>query len=378
MIAFEYVDSQKKLDECCKRLQHSPVLSVDTEFVRERTFFPRPGLVQVSDAHQISLIDPISCANLQPFFALLESPDIQIVMHSCSEDIELFYFMGCGTIHGLFDTQIAAAWLGMGHSLSLQRTVEHYESVFIEKQLSRTDWLKRPLSDAQLEYAAIDVLYLHAIAKQQQASLREAASLDFMLEDCDLCCEKKSLSENDNLAYLKVSRAITATDEALNRLQQLSSWREQRARKDDRPRQHVLKDLQLLSICMEYPETLDQLAEKCEIPTFVIRRYGAEIINVITESCSQNTVTKPVLSLRSISGGGKVLKDCRDFMVDIHLQEKIPLEVLPSKRWLEQFLLHSIADWYSMPDGWKGWRKNLLEEPLQRIIKENDFKLRQE
>ena len=91
MISFQYIENQLDLEKCCLALQDSDLLSVDTEFVRERTFYPQPGLIQVSDGSAITLIDPNACENLQPFFALLESADKQIVMHSCSEDIELFY-----------------------------------------------------------------------------------------------------------------------------------------------------------------------------------------------------------------------------------------------------------------------------------------------
>jgi ribonuclease D len=177
--AFKYIDSVDELEKCCLILQQSSLLAVDTEFVRERTFYPQPGLIQVSNGSDISLIDPIACKSLQAFFNLLESPEITIIMHSCSEDIELFYSMGCGTIENLFDTQIAASWLGLGQSLSLQKLVEHHENITLEKQLTRTNWLKRPLSEAQLEYAAMDVLYLNVICCNQQNSLREIGFLDY-------------------------------------------------------------------------------------------------------------------------------------------------------------------------------------------------------
>ena len=373
MTSYDYIDNTDDLIRCCLALQGSSVLSVDTEFVRERTFYPQPGLIQVSDGNNISLIDPNACDNLQPFFDLLESPNIKIVMHSSSEDIELFYSMGCGIIQNLFDTQIAASWLGMGQSLSLQRIVEHYEQVVIEKQHSRTDWLKRPLTDAQLEYAAIDVLYLNSICEQQLNALVELGYSDFMVEDCDLRCEKKSVEASDELAYLKVKKALLATGESLNRLQQLAIWREQTARKVDKPRQHVIKDQQLLCISLEASKTFEQLANQCELPPFIIRRYGEQIIDALSQPA---TDTKAVISLKSLPGANKTLSDCRSLMVDINLEKNIPREVLPSKRWLEQFLLHYAVQWYPKPDGWKGWRKSLLEAPLQKIINENQFNIK--
>ena len=373
MTSYDYIDNNDDLIRCCLALQDSSVLSVDTEFVRERTFYPQPGLIQVSDGNNISLIDPNTCDNLQPFFDLLESPNIKIVMHSSSEDIELFYSMGCSVIRNLFDTQIAASWLGMGQSLSLQKIVEHYETVVIEKQHSRTDWLKRPLTEAQLEYAAIDVLYLNSICQKQHIALVEQGFSDFMVEDCDLRCEQKSVEASDKLAYLKVKKALIANGEALNRLQQLAIWREQTARKDDKPRQHVIKDQQLLCISLEAPNTFEQLTKQCELPPFIIRRYGEQIIEAMSHVV---TDTKPVISLKSLPGANKTLSDCRSLMVELNLEKNIPREVLPSKRWLEQFLLHYATQWYPEPDGWKGWRKSLLETSLQQLINENQFNIK--
>ena len=270
MISFNYIDTQKELEQCCLTLKNSTLLAVDTEFVRERTFFPQPGLIQVSDGKDISLIDPNAKLDLQIFFELLESPDIRIIMHSSSEDIELFYHMGCGLIQNLFDTQIAASWLGDGLSLSLQKLIENFENVTIEKQHSRTNWLKRPLSKEQLDYAAIDVLYLNSICLIQEQLLNEKNLLDNMIEDCDLRCERKSVDNLDKTAYLRVKKAITASGVALNRLKYLASWREQQARKEDKPRQHVIKDLELLSLALQNPQTLEQLSHQCASNSFIL------------------------------------------------------------------------------------------------------------
>ena len=297
-------------------------------------------------------------------------------MHSSSEDIEMFYFMGCGTILNLFDTQIAAAWLGMGQSISLQKVVEHYESVLIEKQLTRTDWLKRPLSNAQLQYAAIDVLYLNSICEKQGLALQENGFLDFMTQDCSLRCEAKNLEDTDRTAYLRVKKASSIPGNAQFLLHQLAKWRELRARQDDKPRKHVLKDQELIDISVKNPDSDEKLSTECELSSYSVRRYGSEIINLLNQikaSEHDNDQIKPAINFRSLPAAGKTLNDSRDLMVDINLQKNIPLEVLPSKRWLKQYLLHKAADYYPMPEGWNGWRKILLEKPLQTLITTNNY-----
>ncbi len=370
MANYQFINTAEALEQCCASLKNSSILAVDTEFVRERTFYPQPGLFQVSDGSSIYLIDPKAIEQLQRFFDLLEDPNIQVIMHSCSEDIELLNAMGCGVVRNLFDTQVAANWLGMGQSLSLVRLVEHYKQVVIEKELTRTDWLARPLSDAQLNYAAIDVLYLHDILQQQQDELKTVNFYTNVVEDSDLRCIKKM--PDDQLAYLKVNKAKTITGENLKTLKNLAAWRERRARLDDRPRQHVVKDKELLELSINQPVTLDQLNTTAELLPSAIRRYGAEILNEITSAQTAVTVD-PVLSFRSLPGAGNTLNACRDMMVTIHLEKDMPREVLPSKRWLQQFLLHQAASWYPMPEGWSGWRKELLEEPLHQIISTNRF-----
>ena len=374
MTEFTYIDNELVLKECCKVLSTSRLLSVDTEFVRERTFYPQPGLIQVSDGENIYLIDPLACGSLTAFFEMLESPKIRIIMHSSSEDIELFYFMGCGVIQNLFDTQIAAAWLGMGASLSLQKLIEHHENIVIEKELTRTNWLKRPLTEAQLEYAAIDVLYLNEICTVQETSLMEKGFLDNMLEDCNLRCESKLTEETDRLAYLKVKKANTLEKTALIRLQMLSTWRERMARKFDKPRQHIIKDAQMLSICSLGPSSIDELSENVDVPNGIVNRFGESIIKLLKPNNENSSSdVSPVINFRALRGAGITLNACRDVMVDINLEEHIPLEVLPSKRWLKQFLLNQAADWYPMPDGWNGCRKKLLSDPLEKAIKTNNF-----
>lgn len=373
MIPFNYIEDQQQLDACCLALEQSDYIAIDTEFVRERTFYPQPGLIQVSDGEQISLIDPIACGDLQPLFNLLEADHITIIMHSSSEDIELFYHMGCSNIRKLFDTQIAAAWLGMGQSLSLQNLIISYENITIEKQLSRTNWLQRPLSDAQLQYAAIDVLYLTDIAYQQSKALTSAGFIEHHRQDCDLLCEKKSIQLNDDYAYLKVKKALLATGDALSRLKVLSHWREQQARKDDKPRQHVIKDEQLLIISLEFPQSFEQLNTKCNLPAFIVRRYGKFLLNLLKNNQNKTEITEPVINLRSLPNGGKTLNEFRKLLTELHETTNIPKEVLPSKRWLEQFLLHYVAQWYPKPDGWSGWRKQLLEKPFKQIINQSNF-----
>ena len=141
----------------------SDILVLDTEFVRTRTYYANLGLIQAYDGKRLALIDPVSITDLSGFWQLLSNPNIVKLVHSCSEDLEVFAHYGQCQPTPLFDSQLAASVAGLGHGLGYAKLVEMCLDVSLDKGESRTDWLKRPLSDAQLQYAANDVYYLYQL-----------------------------------------------------------------------------------------------------------------------------------------------------------------------------------------------------------------------
>ncbi|NNJ73358.1 MAG: ribonuclease D, partial [Enterobacterales bacterium] len=202
---YQLIEEDDHLSEVCHDLMHTQYVALDTEFVRERTFYPIPGLIQLADENQIYLVDPLKVTDLQPFLNLLENPFVTKVMHSASEDIELFFAMGCTQPKAIFDTQIAATWLGAGLSLSLANLVKYHTEIELDKSQTRTNWLARPLSAKQSAYAALDVKYLLGISKKQQELLASLGFAEYVKEDCEIAC----MVPDDDLenAYLQIKRA---------------------------------------------------------------------------------------------------------------------------------------------------------------------------
>lgn len=349
---------------------HTQVVAVDTEFVRERTFYPIPGLIQLANKTQIYLIDPVAVGDLQPFLNLLENAFVTKVMHSASEDIELFYAMGCQQVKSVFDTQIAATWLGAGLSLSLANLVAFHKDVEMDKSQTRTNWLARPLSTKQLDYAAMDVKYLLEISEKQIELLNSLGFISFVNEDNEIATLEPE--ENHDAAYLHVRGAHSLDSDTLGKLSLLAAWRERAARRDDRPKSHVLKDQEMIKICKEVSSSND--LHKLDMHPAARRRYSKEILAVINEQAIPQDCNK-VIRLQDLRNGRQLLKEVKTQFDDLAEKNGLPKEVIPSKRWLEAIIKSEYVDWYPRPKIWRGWREEMLGPQLNNLAEKMDVQL---
>ena len=165
-----YVETSEQLHQVCQRYTQAPVLAIDTEFVRTRTLYPKLGLIQINDGKTLALIDPVALPDLSPFWQLLESPSIQKVLHACSEDLEVFLTAGNCRPVNLIDSQIIMSFLGHGLSMGYAAMIAHYTNIELDKSESRTDWMKRPLTTKQLNYAAADVEHLYVSSSKSSGN----------------------------------------------------------------------------------------------------------------------------------------------------------------------------------------------------------------
>ncbi len=357
---YQCISTDADLANLCDVLARHQHIAIDTEFVRERTFFPRVGLLQIAITDAIFLIDPLAC-DVTPLISILENQFVCKVMHSMSEDLEVFAALGMSQPRNFFDTQIAASWLGAGLSLSLQNLVQTHNDVLLNKSQTRTDWLKRPLSNAQLAYAAEDVEYLLSIAEQQRGLLQEVGFQDYVMEDILLATSRDE--EDHELSYLNYGRAASMDMKTLNRFQKLIAWRERVARRDDRPKPHLLKDNVISEVAIQC-DTEERLRQFSFHPAFK-RRYLAELTAVLFESPDKDL--QPVKRLQDLPGGKKLLPALKKTLIEIARDRAIPEDVMPSKRILEQILKHLFVPWYPEPKQWSGWRKSFILEALERL-----------
>ncbi len=232
------IDSNAALLALCGELQAKPLIALDTEFIRVSTFFPKPGLIQLYDGEQFALIDPLGIDQWQPFSALLENQNIVKIFHACSEDIELLYHTTGAEACNVFDTQVAAALVGMDYSMGYQRLVSALIGIDLPKVGSRSDWLKRPLSEEQIHYALDDVRYLPDMYQLLATKLNEASLEDAMTQEYEQVMVQV-LDREFAQAYKRVSLAWQLKGDQFGRLKALATFREKLMRRLDLPRKHI-------------------------------------------------------------------------------------------------------------------------------------------
>lgn len=239
--------------ELTERLQLRPSrIGLDTEFIRERTYWPQLALVQMAIGEEILLIDPLIPGMTDALKDWLIAPDIVKVMHSASEDLVTFK-CACGVLpRPLFDTQIAAALAGVGGGMGYQKLVQEITGTLLTKGETRSDWMRRPLSPAQLEYAADDVRYLFAIHDALTAKLTAQDRLGWLAEDGERLLGTVEHDDGDRWPHVSLRTAQFLEPAAQRRLLRLLRWRDLQARQSDRPRSWIL-DNELASQLARFP-----------------------------------------------------------------------------------------------------------------------------
>lgn len=254
-----YLSTHAELAQFCELASAAKVIAVDTEFLRERTYFPKLCLVQVAAGDHIAAIDPILIEDLSPLAALFEDSSVTKVFHACGQDLEVL-LDGMGVVCApVFDTQLAAAFLGLRQQVSYASLVESYCGVRLAKAESLTDWSRRPLDPEQLTYAEDDVRYLPGIYERMMAELVEKDRLSWVAPEMDALCDLSHIRRDPRESYLRLRRAGSLTRRQLAVAREVCAWREETAARRDLPRKWVASDEVIVEVCKRTPTTLDRL-----------------------------------------------------------------------------------------------------------------------
>ncbi|AZQ86262.1 ribonuclease D [Colwellia sp. Arc7-635] len=375
-----YVENSQQLNLVCQRYSQASMLAIDTEFVRTRTLYPKLGLIQINDGNTLALIDPVALPDLSPFWQLLENPSIQKVLHACSEDLEVFLTAGNCRPVNLIDSQIIMAFLGHGLSLGYAAMIAHYTDIELDKSESRTDWMKRPLTEKQLNYAEADVEHLFNILPVLMADIEKTGWLAAAQEESDLMVERKFSPIDENLLYRNVKMAWRLNPVQLYRLQQLTIWRYKQAQQKDRPIGFIAKDHTLLALAQINPSNVRDMANIEGVESLDVRHKGNAMLAVLkrTEEESPAELPAQILRLDEYPGYKQNFKKVKSFINEISEKESLITENLASKKQINQFLswhfkLNGAEHNLHLVDIMRGWRKPLLGDKLLAFV-ENDFK----
>lgn len=367
MSAFHYVSDAASLNALVAQYQQSKILVLDTEFVRTRTYYAKLGLIQAYDGHTLALIDPVALPDLSQFWALLDDPNIIKLVHSCSEDLEVFAHYGQCQPSPLFDSQIAASLCGMGHGVGYAKLVETCLGEVIDKGESRTDWMRRPLSEAQLTYAANDVLFLYQLYPQLEAKLSAQGRLTWLYEEGQRMTEGRLAAPDLDTAYLKVKNAFQLNEIQLAYLKVLAKWRLEKALARDLALGFVIKDHGLIALAKKQPKSITELMKLNDLTEQEKRIHGKEILRIMQTA---DLVNLPelvdVLALKS--GYKSAFKSIKTCLAELCEHHEVPQEMLASKRHIHEYLQWRWDNQQGdLPTVLCGWRGELAAQSLAKL-----------
>lgn len=368
-----WVDSDAELARLCRHWSTLAAVAVDTEFMRSQTFYPVAGLIQVGDGAGCYLIDPLAIDDFSPLAALMTDPGVTKVLHSCSEDMEVFSRLLGVLPEPLFDTQVAAAFAGFGFSVGYANLLKAALGVDIPKSETRSDWLQRPLSESQLTYAALDVAYLPVVYQRLLRTLEDNGRLDWVLRDNRELLAGFTRQDDIDTYYLRVKAAWKLNRRELAVLRSLCRWREQQARLQDLPRNHLLKERALWDMARRQPGTLAQLQRIEGLPGRLLREHGDTLLALIAAVGAEDPDSYPLpLAMPLSPEQGGLLKALKRSARDRAEAMGLPLEVMVRKKEFE-FIVRSGLDnqgQYSLPERLLGWRKAVIGDELIRVASE--------
>lgn len=256
---FEVIETTNSLRLFVDKLKNSSWVALDTEFIRERTYYAKLCLIQIeADGHR-ACIDPLKVDDLTPLAELLNNPDITKVFHAAHQDLEILSQVLGEIPSPIFDTQVAAAVLGIGDQMSYARLVEAVLNVQLEKTQSRTDWSRRPLKSAQLEYAIDDVRYLAQVYPKMLEQLKNKGRLGWLNKDFNKAVDPKTYEINPQSRWKKVRGNQILKRPQLAVLRELAAWREEKAERADLPRKWIINDDILLDLARQQPRSSEQI-----------------------------------------------------------------------------------------------------------------------
>mgnify|MGYP000654362686 CR=1 FL=1 len=366
---WQLIESDEALASALAEVAGSSVVAVDTEFIRRNTFYPQVALVQLCFADKALLVDPLKITDTAPMAALLTDPQLIKVLHSASEDLEVFSRWLGVVPQPLFDSQRAAALLDMGFGLGYSALVKQICDVDLPKGETRSDWLQRPLTESQCEYAAQDVAWLLPVWRHLQTLCQDQGKADWVLADGRDAVTAFNAVGYDFLKRMKSAWKLDSRQLAI--LLAVCSWREETARQRDKPRGWIIDDQVCMQLALHDPCNLDQLRSKTEMDSRTLRRNADELLDLLAR---QRAVPDAQLPPRLPGPLDAVqrnqVKKLKTQVRRIASELSAAPEALLQAKDYELLLREASGAAFETPPHWRGWRLETVISPLRATIAE--------
>lgn len=364
----QYIDTPEQLSELCAKIKPEPWIALDTEFLREKTYYPKFCLLQIATPTWTACVDPLALPPLDELFAAIYDPQIVKVLHSSRQDLEIFYQLTGKLPTPIFDTQVAAPLLGYQDNPGYAMLVSHLLNVNLNKAHTRADWSKRPLSAAEIQYAADDVIYLCKIYQIMRDKLRTLGRLDWLQPDFAELSNPALYQVLPEQAWHKIKGKNKLTGKQLSIVQALAEWRERTAQSENRPKSWLLRDELLFDIAKLQPETAGDLSQIRGINERTVNRYGAMLCKIISAAKSRPPIPlheqgRPVKKTQQ----QEAIVDLLTAIVRIRAEENaLNPNILATRKDLESLLFNN-DDGADCPL-LHGWRYSMAGKELIGIL----------
>lgn len=367
---FQFIQQQAELENVIQLMSRHSIYGLDTEFIKVDTFWPKLGVFQINIDREVFLLDGTTL-DLNDFWEKIFQAQ-QNIFHACSEDIDLIYhYAQKKNLRNVFDTQVAMSFLGYGLQVSYQNALKQLLNIDIDKDQTRSDWLARPLSPQQMQYAANDVYYIVELASQIQQQLKQKGLYDCVLEDCQhLCAEISQETPKDKL-FSDVGN-YRHSSKQLMQLQQLCVWREEMVKALNQPKSFILKNSTMNDLVEKNPKNVFQLAQCKDIRASVVREHGKIILDLL--KFLPDASQWPLRMSRPIKHSSKGVTQVVDALIErVARETQVPKEVLMRKRWLNLLYQHVVfhGDEQDLPPYLLGWRYKIMTQPLIELLRKD-------
>ncbi len=360
-----YIDNQESLEAFARRAASSSILAIDTEFLRESTYYPKLCLLQMATDSEVVLIDPFAVTDLEPLKPLLEDQAILKLFHAGSQDLEILYHQLGVLPTPLFDTQIAASVLGHPQQIGYGALVAAVCGKALKKSDSFTDWSQRPLKPSQLEYAADDVIYLPQVYRVMREKLQAKGRESWLTAEFEELANPARYDDDPRERYKRLKRGSSLNRRQLSAAREVAAWREKKARRIDRPRKWVLTDEQIVEACKRNARTLDDLFMVRGVREKLSTRDAREVVALINEGMNLPESELPKAERPSKSEPNVDIQvDLMEALARLRAKENdIALHTLASRDDLA-----SVARGHRSAAVLSGWRRSILGKELLDLV----------
>ncbi|MBM3543862.1 MAG: ribonuclease D [Alphaproteobacteria bacterium] len=355
----DLIKTNEDLAGACARLAAAPYIAVDTEFMREQTFWPRLCLIQIASGDTEVLVDGLAPGlDLKPFFDLMIDEDVLKVFHSARQDIEIVHHLASVIPHPIFDTQVAAMVCGFGEAVSYTMLVKRLLGRNLDKTSRFTDWSRRPLSDRQLTYALGDVTHLRDLYPKLRAQLDQSERASWLNEEMGVLTDPATYQLHPEQAWKRL-KMRTKTPKSLAVLMELAAWREREAQSQDVPRARILKDEALYDIASQAPRTIEDLGSLRSLHNgFARSMRGRSVLEAVGRGLERDPGTIPPIER------GEPMPPEAQAVVDLLRvllkatagRHGVAPKLIATSEELEQIARSDDADAAAL----RGWRKKLF------------------